>query len=415
MSRVSTNMASDDISFSLRRQEEALTNQQSRIGTQNRIHRLRDDPLAAAHAVRYQSYLTRLERYESNIHYSQDHLRQIDIYMQSSVNVLQRVRELSVQGANGIYTKDDLQNMAVEVNELLKELVTIANAIGPDGSRIFSGDKVFTEPFRIVEGTVYGGGDSMIVDVEYRGAGPRRSIEMGEGVYQALDIGGGEAFWAERMQIFASVDASAWRANDHGAFYVDGQEIIVTPGDTLPAIVAKINESSAPVRAYIDPNTRGLVIEGTNPHLIRLEDRQGSRVLEELGVIAFNSDPSAPNWNPGARVSGGSAFDMVLRFRDALLRGDHEFIGSQGIAGIDSALSNIETRLTEIGSRQQRAEMAWGRVNQNIPNVASYLAREASLDMTTAAMDLANMDFAHRAALQTAARIIPPSLLDFLR
>jgi flagellar hook-associated protein 3 FlgL len=106
---------------------------------------------------------------------------------------------------------------------------------------------------------------------------------------------------------------------------------------------------------------------------------------------------------------------MVLRFRDALFRGDQEFIGSQGIAGIDLALTNMQTRLAEVGSRYERAEMAWAKPNQEIPNVASYIGRESSLSMTTASMELANRDFAHRAALQTAARIIPPSLLDFLR
>jgi flagellar hook-associated protein 3 FlgL len=35
--------------------------------------------------------------------------------------------------------------------------------------------------------------------------------------------------------------------------------------------------------------------------------------------------------------------------------------------------------------------------------------------MATAATDLAHMDFAHKAALQTAAKIIPPTLLDFLK
>jgi len=37
------------------------------------------------------------------------------------------------------------------------------------------------------------------------------------------------------------------------------------------------------------------------------------------------------------------------------------------------------------------------------------------VDMVRAATDLAMMDFAHRAALQTAAKILPQTLLDFLR
>ncbi|MDR0476285.1 MAG: flagellar hook-associated protein 3 [Treponema sp.] len=415
MRRVSTNMPNDDMQYRLRRQEEALMNMQSKIGSQKRINELRDDPLAASHTVRYESRLARLERFEKNTLYAQDHYNQIDIYLQRSVDVMQRIRELSVQGANGIYSREDLRNMAVEVNELMAELVSIANASGPDGNRLFAGDKAFTEPFRIVEGTIQGGPESMIVQVEYRGAGPSRYAEISDGTYTSLDIGGGEAFWAEKMQVFSNRDSSAWRATSEGAFYVDGREISVSIGDTLPAIVAKINDSHAPVKAYIDPESRGISLEGTNPHLIRLDDKQGSNVLEELGLIQANNDPSAPNWNPGARVSGGSVFDMVIRLRDALFRGDQDFTGSQGIGGIDLALQNLETSLANVGSKQERASMAWHRLNDEIPNTASYIARESALDMTTAAMELANMDFAHKAALQTAARIIPPTLLDFLR
>jgi flagellar hook-associated protein 3 FlgL len=106
---------------------------------------------------------------------------------------------------------------------------------------------------------------------------------------------------------------------------------------------------------------------------------------------------------------------MVIRLRDGLYRGDQDYIGSLGLGGIDLALGNLETRLTGIGSRQERAMMTWNRLNQEIPNVAAMLARESSVNMIDAATDLGMMDFAHKAALQTAAKIIPPTLLDFLR
>ena len=415
MRRVSTDMPSTDIQFYLRRQEDALQNLRNQMSSQNRANRLRDDPLAAAHAVRYQSVLARMERFELNTLYAKDHLNHIDIHLQRAVDVMQRIRELAVTGAHGIFTREDTRHMASEVNELLKELVAISNATGPDGKRLFAGDKAFTEPFRIVEGTIEGGGDTMVVNVEYRGSGPARRAEISNNTHTDLDIGGGEAFWAERMQIFSRVDASQWRAGEDGAFFINGYEIPVRIGDSLPAIVSKINDSGAAVRASVDPQTRGLVITGTNPHLIRMEDRQGSRTLEELGIIQFNNDPAAPNWSPSAMVAGGSVFDMTIRLRDALFRGDTNFIGGLGIAGVDLALSNLQTRLTDIGSRQERAMMTWMRLNQEIPNVSAMLARESAVDMTRAATDLAYMNFAHQATLQMAARIIPPTLLDFLR
>jgi flagellar hook-associated protein 3 FlgL len=371
--------------------------------------------MAAAHAVRYESYLSRLNQYEQNTQYAMEHYNTMDTYLQEFTGILQRVRELAVQGSNGVNGPEETKYIAVEINELLKELTALANKTGPDGRQIFAGDKAFTEPYRLVEGTVEGGGESMVVRVEYRGAGANRRTEISDGAYTTLDIGGGEAFWAEKMQIVSRFDATNYRAEQDSAFYVDGVEVQVTQGDTLHAIVAKINESTAPVKAYVDPETHGIALTGTNAHLIRLEDRQDSNVLKDLGVIRATNDPYAPNFHESALVSGGSAFDMVIRLRDSFFRHDQEFAGSQGLGGIDLALSNISARLTTEGSRKERSENTYVRILAEKNNVEAALGREKHLDYTDAITDLGMMDFAHRAALQTAAKIIPPSLLDFLR
>jgi len=405
-----------DMQFHLRRQEENMSNIQNQIGTQNKLTRLRDDPIAASHAVRYDSYLSRLNRFEENTLYAKDHFNNTHDYLYSTNEIMLRIRDLAVTGANGIYSQDDLRIMAVEVNELLKELVSISNATGANIKQMFAGDKVFTQPFRIVEGRVDGGSETMITRVEYRGSGATRNVEIGDNMFLELDLGGDEAFWAEKMTVFSSVDATDYRVQQQGAFFIDGVEIKVNAGDTLPAIVAKINDSAAPVKAYIDIDTRGLVLEGTTAHLIRAEDKTGgATVLRDLGIIAGNMQNNAPNWAVSARVSGGSVFDMVIRLRDGMLRGDQDFIGSQGIGGIDLALNNITYRLADVSSRKERAEMAWMRINKQIPNVTAMLNRETGVDMATAATDLKMAQFAHQAILQTAAKLLPPSLLNFLR
>ena len=431
MRRISSDMPHIDTQFHLRRQEERLAKLQSQISSQNRIQELRDDPLSAAHTVRYQSYLARLERFEKNTLYAKDHYNVVYGYMNEAVSIIQRVSELAVQASNGIYTAEDEKLMGMEVNELIKELASLSNKEGPDGKFVFAGDKAFTEPFRLVEGSIPGGGENMVVRVEYRGAGASRRTEISDNTYVDLDLGGGEAFWAEKMQVFSSVDATNYRVSAPGSFFIDGAEIHVAAGDTLPAIVAKINDSSAPVKAYIDPDTRGLVLEGTNPHLIRAEDAVSPNggapnggapngamptVLKDLGIIRGNMENNAPNWDTArSRVSGGSMFDMLIRLRDAMYRGDHEFIGSQGIAGMDLAINNLTTRIADIGSRQERAETVWQRLNREIPDVTANIVRESSVDMTDAATDLKMLDFAHKASLQTAAHLLPVSLLDFLR
>ena len=416
MTRVSTNMPVTDMQYYLRKQESNVAGISNKIASNTGLSRLRDDPISAAHAVRYDSYLARLNRFEENTLYAKEHFDNTHDYLYSSMEILQRMRELSLQGANGINSPDELKMMAVEVNELLKEMVNISNYLGPDTKQAFAGDKVFTQPFRIVEGSVEGGGESMITRVEYRGAGATRKVEIGDNMFIDLDLGGGEAFWAEKMTVFSSVDATDYRVQENGAFYIDGTEINVAVGDTLPAIVAKINDSGAPVKAYIDIDTRGLVLEGTNAHLIRAEDKAGgASVLRDLGIIAGNMTNNAPNWSSSARVAGGSIFDMIIRLRDGMLRGDQDFIGSQGIAGIDLSINNVAFRLADVGSRKERAEHAWMRINQQIPNITGMLDRETGLELTTAATDLKMAQTAQQAILASAAKLLPPSLLNFLR
>ena len=408
-------MPNTDVQYRLRRQEEARANTEAKLSSNTRIKELRDDPLGAAHSTRYDSYLTRLARYEQNTQFAMEHFDFQDSYLREYVNILQRIRELAVEGSNGPWGPDETKYIAIEINELLKELVDISNRAGPDAKQLWAGDKAFTEPFRLVEGTIEGGGELMVVGVEYRGAGASRRTEISDGSYITMDIGGGEAFWAEKMNIVSRFDATNYRVTKDSAFFVDGVEIKLTAGDTLHTIVAKINDSAAPVKAYVDMETHGLSLNGTDSHLIRMEDRFDSSVLQDLGIIRPSNDPYAPNWHETALVSGGSAFDMVIRLRDGFYRHDQEFTGGQGLGGIDLALNNLAARLTLEGSRRERAEYTWKRLGEEINNVTAALAREHSVNYADTATDLAMLDFAHRAALAVASRVIPPTLLDFLR
>ncbi|MDR0662822.1 MAG: flagellar hook-associated protein FlgL, partial [Spirochaetaceae bacterium] len=249
MFRVSTNMPNDDMQYILRRKEEALSSIQAKIANQSRIWELRDDPLAASHAVRYSSFINRLQRFEKNTLDAQEHYEFVSGYMRSANDIMQRVRELAVQGANGIYTKEDTAKMGIEVNELLKELTSIANATGKDGKYLFAGDKAYTMPFRIVEGTVEGIGNESPIRVEYRGAGAERRLEISDQAYSVLDIGGGEAFWAEKMTISSPVDADNYTTPAETSIFIDGVSIPLHAGDNVRTIAAKINDSAAPVKA----------------------------------------------------------------------------------------------------------------------------------------------------------------------
>jgi flagellar hook-associated protein 3 FlgL len=415
-----------DSAYYLRRNEKAIADQTMRISSNTGLLNLRDNPIAASHAVRYASYLERLNTYEENAKAASDHYNEVDSYLRQENDVLQRVRELAVQGANGTYTADDTRAMGTELNELLKEMVSLANAQGSDGTMLFSGDKSYTTPFRVTEGSVNSDGkaspetEPFITAVRYQGAGDGRRTQVSDEAYLNLDLSGGDAFWAGKMEVRSRVDSSSYVAPSAQSFYIDGNKIDVAAGDSIETIVSKINASPAAVMASVDPDTRGLVLTGTNPHSINAQDAVGpdgkvGTVLQDLGLIGRNTTDGTTAWAAGTQVSGGSMFDAVINLRDAMLRGDTKYIGGQGLGDVDLAMDNLQARMALNGARQQRAGNVTERLNTAIPNMAQNLDNATGLDLAGAATDLAQMNTAQSAALEVASRMLPQSLLDFLQ
>lgn len=415
MKRISTNMPNTDMQFYMREREYRMNAVQNKMAGQTRILNLRDDPTAAAHAVRYQSGIHRLEQFSRNVEYAQGNLKITEDKVREATEILQRIREISVQAANGTYGKDDLKAMGMEVNQLLNQLVEIANARNGDGTTLFSGDKTGTLPFRAVLGNVGGVGESVITQVEYIGTITENQAEVSDGAYIRLNYPGNKVFWAENQQIYSAVDATGYVLREDARIFIDGVRIDLKAGDSIHAILAKINDSEAPVKARLDPLRGSLVLESTTPHQIWLQDAPDGKVLQELGLLRDGSSPPPANLDPTVRTFGGSVFDMVIKLRDDLFKGNHIEVGGRGLRGIDNALHSLLATLGDIGAQGKRLEYTYARLQTEIPDMKEMYSQAKDLDMTAAIIDLKLMENTHKAALSTAARILQPTLLDFLR
>ena len=414
MQRISSNIQFTDLQYVLRRQETRLNTQNGRIANQSAISNLRDNPLAAGHSVRYKSYLARLERFDNNAKTLSDRYKAAEGYMSSSMGVLQRVRELAVAGATGTYTPDDLANMASEVDELLQELVVNGNATGPDGTRVFAGLKSFTEPFEAVWSGSSGAQSPLIQEVRYNGSLGTKSVEVDEGAFLEGDWAGNRTFWAEAQSLFSQVDATGYVVPANTSIIVDGVDIQLAAGDTVYAIISKINSSGAAVKASLDPVTSGLNLAATDARQLWLMDGEGGSVLSSLGLIEAGQRPPY-NISGQARVSGGSMFDAVIALRDAMLSGDHETIGGRVLGALDGAVENLAARMAELGSRYERAEAVSARLAVQTLNTQSADSREIDLDFTKAITDLKMLEYAHQAALSLGGKLYSSTLLNYLR
>lgn len=412
--RISSQLNNNNTQHSLRRQEVRRSRIDSQIGTQSRISSLRDDPIAAGHLVKYQSYLTRVNHFEKNASTLSDQYLYREGYMTNSLEIMQRVRELAVTGANGVYTRDDMRNMAVEVNELLGELIQNANAVSPDGNSLFAGTNSNIRAFDVDMGAIEGSTVPLISAVHYNGTIDQNLVEVDENKYIAVETAGNRIFWAERQRLFGGRDARQWQAQNDSTINVDGQKIAVESGDNVYSLVSKINASGAAVKASLDPVTHGLNLTTTDARQLWLEDMTGS-ALNELGIIKDSSQRPPYNIGDSVRVSGGSLFDTVIALRDAMFAGDSEAVGGRILASLDSGINTLVTRVAKSGSEYERLQNDMTRNSAVALNVNSQISREGDLDLTKAITDEKMLEYTQNATLSTAGKMYSSTLLNYMR
>ena len=304
--------------------------------------------------------------------------------------------------------------MATEVDELLKELIQNANAIGPDGNALFAGTTTNATAFEVFMGSVPGSTEPLISEVRYNGNNGINKIEVDENAYLSLDNSGAKTFWAERQQLMSLRDASAWQANEDSIILVDGNEVQISAGDNIYSLVAKINNSGAAVKASVDPITNGLDMTTTDSRQLWLEDKTGS-ALSDLGIIKENNQRPPYNFTENVRVTGGSLFDAVIALRDSMLKGDNENIGGRVLGTIDAGMSNLTRRLAKNGSDYERAQNNIQRSQTNNLNVTKLVSREGDLDFSKAITDMKMLQYVNQATMSNAGKMYSSTLLNYMR
>ena len=93
-----------------------------------RINRAGDDASGLAVSEKMRAQIRGLRQAERNANDGISFIQTTEGYLAETQSVLQRIRELSVQASNGIYTNEDRMQIQVEVSQLVDEVDRIASA-----------------------------------------------------------------------------------------------------------------------------------------------------------------------------------------------------------------------------------------------------------------------------------------------
>ncbi len=416
MTRVTNLALTNNLVQTLQRQNRDMDQIQKKMSTGKRVQLPEDDPVATTTQMMLQSRLKHMVKFRDNINEGSERLKEIDSSLQSITRIFQRFRVLAVQGSNGIYTGFERKEAAAtEINQLLGELVAIANKKDATGRFLFSGHRTDIKPFEPIYQTLTAGrqGDAMI-GVEYRGNIGDLKIEVEIKEYIPTSIPGNRAFWATNQVIETNTNSGTYSAPQNMQFKIDGTEINISAGDNLDVIIEKINAAPVEVRAS-KGGLNNIVLTTTTPHQIWLEDVGTGDVLKNLGLINPELPEPPNNYADTATITGYSIFELAIKLRNDLVRGDVIQVGGSDLQHLDTALDNILKNLSLVGARQNRFEELNRRTETDVSYVKELLAKTEGIDLPETVMDMKWLESVRNYALNVGARTIRPTLMDFLR
>ncbi|TVQ25932.1 MAG: flagellin [Spirochaetaceae bacterium] len=118
---------------------EAMQTNVERLSSGMRVNRAADDASGLAVSEKLRSQVRGLNQAERNIQNAVSFIQTTEGFLQNTQDILQRIRELSVQSANGIYTAEDRMLIQVEVSQLVSEINRIASHAQFNGLNMLTG------------------------------------------------------------------------------------------------------------------------------------------------------------------------------------------------------------------------------------------------------------------------------------
>ena len=110
-----------------------------KLSSGEKINRAGDDASGLAVSEKMRSQIRGLNQANRNVQNGISFIQATEGYLQETTDILQRVRELSVQSANGIYSDEDRMQIQVEVSQLVAEVDRIASQAQFNGMNILTG------------------------------------------------------------------------------------------------------------------------------------------------------------------------------------------------------------------------------------------------------------------------------------
>lgn len=282
---------------------------QDQLSSGKEIRRPSDDPFAVTRSMSLHTSINQNDQYLRNIEDSLGWTDMTDTALGSMGDIMNRLRELTIQGANGTLSDTDQGAVQDEVEQLIDQIAQIGNT-NYDGRYIFAGQDTTKPPFSATDNVL-----------KYK-----ETTEATE--------------FTDQMLVREISQNVTMEINIPGNWIIQGKH-----DDELTADL---------------PTTLNSIV-------------------------------------------------------NALETGDTEALGGDLLGQLDEHIDNILALRSEMGAKYNRLEAAKGKNEEETFNMTELMSKTEDIDLAEKTMQYMTMENVYRASLSTGAKIMQPTLLDFLR
>jgi flagellar hook-associated protein 3 FlgL len=384
-------------------QQAGLLKTQNQVATQRRVINPSDDPVAANLIENLQQQIGLSERWLENANVAESHASQEEVALSSARNVVMRVKDLLLQGANGTYSAQEREALATEMETRLEELVSLANTQVNGQEYLFGGFTTGTPP---VSRDAAG-------QFQYNGDQGQRLVDVGSGVQVAMSDPG--------FSVFFDVLAGNGDFTTAASSTNSGSGVI-SPGTVFDRS-AYVPDDYTVQFSLVAGQLNYEVRDGSNALV------QGPAAFQDGAAIKFNgievTIDGLPNAGDSFAVSRSRRQDLFTSVQQAIdaLRSPTGTDAEKALFRdqVDDALDNLERGMERLDQIQARVGARLNIIeNQRQVNgdfvltATTALSNARDVDMAEAISNLAQQQLGLEAAQRSFARIQNLSLFNFL-
>lgn len=445
--RVTNKMLSNNFLSDMNRNLQNLQTLQKQMTSGKNFAKPSDDPFNVARSMQMHTSIGANKQYNKNITNTINWMDTTDTSLGQLGNVFQAIREKLVSAGNAAYGSDERNKIKDEINQRIGQISQILNT-SFDGEYIFGGTRATSKPVDAITDSKVGsitkvttGGDATVAGTFYGSGKVTFKIEAA-----AVDTSTPPK--VTKVNVLKSTDGgttynpvSTSIAKSDGTFDIGNGLTFTIPADAGNKVdtTTPTNTTAYTFNCESSGNTKLVYLKADGTELDPNSTDPASQDAIQFGMVKSNRQTEI---SQGVLVKYNVSAENVISYtkkdgskddiRNLLQRIVNHLDGkddtgnaldpdavknltNQDLKDIDDAMSQILKTRSEVGAMQNRMDSAKDQNEQSNYDMTDILSKTEDIDITEKTMEFAVMQTVYLASLQTSAKVLQPTLMDYMR